>query len=298
MKTLYIDCFSGISGDMMVGALIDAGVSFEKIQQELEKLNLAGYQLAVRKVMKEGISSTKFEVLLEKDEHDHHHVNEVHDHSHHHHEHENDGVHHVHNHHHDHHNHHHDHHSHDHDHHGHSHHHRSYADILQLIEESELSSGVKERSKQIFAPIAKSEAKIHNMPIENVHFHEVGAVDSIVDIVATAIALEELEIERVISAHVPLGSGSIRCAHGIYPVPAPATLDMMKNIPIAPTDLTYELTTPTGAAIVVSQADDFGTLPALNMEAIGYGAGTRDIPNRPNVLRIMIGEELKKKQVI
>ncbi|MFS0612866.1 LarC family nickel insertion protein [Lederbergia ruris] len=292
MKTLYIDCFSGISGDMMVGALIDAGASFENIRQELEKLNVQGYQLNRRKVMKEGISSTKFDVLLEEDEHTHHHDHE-HSHSHEHHHHHDHSHLHDHHHHHDHgHEHHHDSNSHDH---GHGHHHRSYADILQLIEESELAPGVKERSKQIFAPIAKSEAKIHNMPVESVHFHEVGAVDSIVDIVATAIALEELEIEKVVSAHVPLGSGSIRCAHGIYPVPAPATLDMMKNIPIAPTELSYELTTPTGAAIVVSQADDFGTLPAMKVEAIGYGAGTRDIPNRPNVLRIMIGEEVKKK---
>ncbi|GIN73655.1 hypothetical protein J14TS2_41300 [Bacillus sp. J14TS2] len=283
MKTLYIDCFSGISGDMMVGALIDAGASFENIQQELEKLNVQGYQLSKRKVMKEGISSTKFDVLLEEDEHVHEHAGHSHEHSH---QHVHDHGHHHH--------HHHETHSHDHGH-DHDHQHRSYADILQLIEESELAPGVKERSKQIFAPIAKSEAKIHHMPVENVHFHEVGAVDSIVDIVATAIALEELEIAEVISAPVPLGSGSIRCAHGIYPVPAPATMEMMKNIPIAPTELSYELTTPTGAAIVVSQANTFGPLPAMKVGAIGYGAGTRDIPSRPNVLRVMIGEEVKKK---
>ncbi|MBP1914046.1 LarC family nickel insertion protein [Lederbergia galactosidilytica] len=285
MRTLYIDCFSGISGDMMVGALMDAGASFENIQRELEKLNVPGYQINKRKVMKEGISSLKFNVLLGDNEehklqhagHSHAHVQQhSHDHGHHHHDH------------------HHEPHSHDH---GHEHHHRSYADILRLIEESELALGVKERSKQIFAPIAKSEAKIHHMPIEDVHFHEVGAIDSIVDIVATAIALEELEIEKIISAPVPLGSGSIRCAHGIYPVPAPATMEMMKNIPIAPTELSYELTTPTGAAIVVSQADEFGSLPAMKVEAIGYGAGTRDIPGRPNVLRIMIGDEVKKKSL-
>ena len=132
------------------------------------------------------------------------------------------------------------------------------------------------------------------MAIADVHFHEIGAVDSIVDIVATAIALEELEIERVVTSHVPLGSGRIHCAHGIYPVPAPATLEMMKNVPIAPSDLKFELTTPTGAAIVVSQTSSYGTMPAMKVTSIGYGAGTKNIPNRPNVLRVMVGEILKE----
>lgn len=311
MKALYIDCFSGISGDMMVGALIDAGASPEKIERELKKLNLSGYEIKCSRVIKEGISSIKFDVILDEEhshghDHDHHHGHSHGDHDHHHdHDHanhEHDHHEHMHNYGHHHHNHNHSrqehHHGHDHSHDGHHHHHSRYADIVKLIDESELSPKVKERSKQIFAPIAKSESKIHNMSIEDVHFHEVGAVDSIVDIVATAIALEELEIEKIITSHVPLGSGKIRISHGVYPVPAPATLDMMKNVPIAPSDLPYELTTPTGAGIVVSQSDSYGTLPAMKISSIGYGAGTRNIPGRPNVLRVMVGELLEGNQQI
>lgn len=269
VKVLYIDCFSGISGDMMVGALIDAGASPEHIKRELKKLNVSGYELQWRKVMKEGINAVKFDVNLTEAAVDHEHS---HDHSHEH----------SHKHHHDHHD------------HGHSHHHHSrYADIIKLIDHSDLDKNIKERSKQIFAPIAKSEAKIHDMSIDDVHFHEVGAVDSIVDIVATAIALEELEIAKVVTSHVPVGSGTIRCAHGIYPVPAPATLDMLKNVPLVHSDLPYELTTPTGAAIVVSQTDEYGTLPAMKVTSIGYGAGNRNISGRPNVLRVMVGESLQ-----
>ena len=216
LKILYIDCFSGISGDMMVGALIDAGASPEHITRELKKLNVSGYQLQWKKMMKEGISATKFDVILKEKAEDHNHD---HGHSH--------GDH-----------------AHDHGHHTH-HDHSRYADIVKLIDNSKLDPQVKERSKQIFAPIAKSEAKIHDMLIEDVHFHEIGAVDSIVDIVATAIAIEQLEIEKVVTSHVPLGSGKIRCAHGIYPVPAPATLDILKNVPLAHSDLPFELTTPT-----------------------------------------------------
>ncbi|MBS4202259.1 nickel pincer cofactor biosynthesis protein LarC [Bacillus sp. FJAT-49732] len=308
MKALYIDCFSGISGDMMVGALIDAGASPEKIESELKKLNVSGYEIKCSRVIKEGISSIKFDVIVDEEhshEHDHHHGHHHHDQNHH--EHSHDHGHHHHNHDHSHHennhahSHNHDghHHGHDHSHDGHHHHHHSrYADIVKLIDESELSPKVKERSKQIFAPIAKSESKIHNMSIEDVHFHEVGAVDSIVDIVATAIALEELEIEKITTSHVPLGSGKIRISHGIYPVPAPATLDMMKNVPIAPSDLPYELTTPTGAGIVVSQSDSYGTMPAMKISSIGYGAGTRNIPGRPNVLRVMVGELLEGNEHI
>jgi len=243
VKVLYIDCFSGISGDMMVGALVDAGASPEWIESELGKLDVSGYRLEWLTVMKEGISATKFNVIITDEVTPNHH------------------------------------------------HHRHYSDIVNLIDRSNLSAGVKERSKQIFAPIAESEAKIHNKLVADVHFHEVGAVDSIVDIVATAIALEALGIEKVITSAVPLGSGTVWCAHGIYPVPAPATLDIMKNVPIAHSDLAYELTTPTGAGIVVSQSDAYGTIPAMKIASIGYGAGTRDIPKRPNVLRVMIGEE-------
>lgn len=276
---------------MMVGALIHAGASPERIERELKKLNVSGYHLDWKKAMKEGISAMKFDVIL-TNEHSHKNTSHsaTHEHSHSHadgHSHEHDSHEHNHIHAHD-----HDHHHHAHK--GHTHHpHSHYADIIKLIDDSELDHGVKERSKQIFAPIAKSEAKIHDMAIEDVHFHEVGAVDSIVDIVATAIGLEELEIEKVVTSHVPLGSGHIHIDHGVYPVPAPATLDMLKNVPIAPSNLPFELTTPTGAGIVVSQTDSFGTMPAMKVTSIGYGAGTKNIPGRPNVLRVMVGELLQ-----
>ncbi|CAM4076504.1 Protein of uncharacterised function DUF111 [Lederbergia lenta] len=275
----------------MVGALIHAGASPERIERELKKLNVSGYHLDWKKAMKEGISAMKFDVIL-TNEHSHKNTSHsaTHEHSHSHadgHSHEHDSHEHNHIHAHD-----HDHHHHAHK--GHTHHpHSHYADIIKLIDDSELDHGVKERSKQIFAPIAKSEAKIHDMAIEDVHFHEVGAVDSIVDIVATAIGLEELEIEKVVTSHVPLGSGHIHIDHGVYPVPAPATLDMLKNVPIAPSNLPFELTTPTGAGIVVSQTDSFGTMPAMKVTSIGYGAGTKNIPGRPNVLRVMVGELLQ-----
>ncbi|RFU70130.1 LarC family nickel insertion protein [Peribacillus saganii] len=264
MRLLYLDCFSGISGDMMVGALIDAGASPEHIEQELKKIPVSGYALNWSRVVKQGISATKFDVTLDDQEevdHDHDH----HDHNHHHHHHGSEVS---------------------HSHHAHSH----YSDILRMIEESALDEKVKERSKEIFAPIAASEAKIHNIPLESVHFHEVGAIDSIVDIVAAAIALEELEIDKIVSSPVPLGSGHIHCAHGVYPVPAPATLDMLVNVPIAQSSLKYELTTPTGAGIIASQAESFGPLPSMTVTAVGYGAGTRDIPGKPNVLRVVVGE--------
>ncbi|MBM7691525.1 uncharacterized protein (TIGR00299 family) protein [Peribacillus deserti] len=261
MRVLYIDCFSGISGDMMVGALIDAGVSVNKIEQELKKLPVKGYQLKCSRVVKQGISGTKFDVILDDQDQEHGHHHE-HDHPH---THETGAA---------------------HSHHAHSH----YADIIKMIEESSLDEKVKERSKQVFAPIAVSESKIHNIPLESVHFHEVGAIDSIVDIVAAAIALEELAVEKVISSPVPLGTGHIHCAHGVYPVPAPATLEMMVDVPIAQSSLKYELTTPTGAGIIASQAEAFGPLPSMTISAIGYGAGTRDLPGRPNVLRVVVGE--------
>ena len=285
MKVLYIDCFSGISGDMTVGALVDAGASKEKIEQELKKLPVDGYELKWSKVNKTGITATKFDVILTADHsHDHHHHDHEHSHSHDHHHHD-----HEHSHSHD---HHHDHGHHDHDHsHGHHHHeHSHYAGIVKMIEQSELTDAVKARSKMIFAPIAEAEAKIHGMAIEDVHFHEVGAVDSIVDIIATAIAIEDLGIEYIVSAPIPLGSGHIHIDHGIYPVPAPATLEMMKDVPIAHSNLTFEMTTPTGAGIVVSQADEFGAMPAMTVKSVGYGAGTKNIPNRPNVLRVVVGE--------
>ncbi|MGY4111910.1 nickel pincer cofactor biosynthesis protein LarC [Aeribacillus sp. SP014] len=257
MKVLYLDCFSGISGDMMVGALVDAGVSMERIETELKKLPFSGYKLQWSKVVKKGIYATKMDVILDDNfEHEH----EVHSH---HHDSLNSSA---------------------------THSHRHYAHIVETINQSELHPEVKKRSQQIFHSIAAAESKIHHIPVEKVHFHEVGAIDSIVDIVATAVALEELKIDRIISSPVPVGSGYIHCAHGTYPVPSPATLEILRNVPIKTSNLPFELTTPTGAGIVKSQVASFGPIPAMTISSVGYGAGTRDLPNQPNVLRVVVGE--------
>lgn len=289
MNILYFDCFSGISGDMVIGALIDAGGDPAYLTDELKKLQIESeYSLTWGKVNKNGIMSTKFNVILAEEQsdhaHDHHHSHEhTHDHS---------ADHsHVHNHHHKHdheHNHSHEH-SHNHTHH-HDHDHRSYSDIVALIEASDLNEQVKDIAIRIFTKIGESEGRIHGMPLEKVHFHEVGAVDSIIDIVGAAILIDQLKIDRVLSSSIPVGSGHIHIDHGIYPVPAPATLDILRGVPIATSEIRSELTTPTGAAIAAELAEEFCTLPELTVKSIGYGAGTKTFPHHPNVLRVIIGE--------
>jgi len=335
MKTLYLDCINGISGDMLIGALIDAGADPQHLTEQLKKLNIENeYELSWKKVIKNGISSTKFDVKLAHDhDHDHHHSHSHdHDHDHHHghshsHDHEHD-HHHEHSHSHDHdHEHHHEHsHSHDHDHehhhehhhehshshdhehdhhHGHSHSHdhdhdhhhshshdnyRSYKDIVKLINEAHFNKKVTDTALEIFKKIGEAEAYIHGQPLENVHFHEVGAVDSIIDIVGVAILLDHLQIDDIKCSAVPVGSGKIRIDHGIYPVPAPATLEILKGVPIEASDVRAELTTPTGAAFAAVLADEYGAMPAMTIQSIGYGAGTKTFPLQPNVVRVVIGE--------
>jgi uncharacterized protein (DUF111 family) len=306
MKVLYFDCFSGISGDMTIGALLDAGGSLDVLENELKKLGIADeYGLKSRTVVKNGITATKFDVMLQPSEqsglahehddegatvnnHDHHY-----DHSHaesHHHEHHDQHIHEA-GHHHDH-DHHHvhevHHHSHESDHHHHAH--RSYKSIVHMINESTLDEKVKEHARRIFAKIAEAEGKIHGIPVDDVHFHEVGAVDSIIDVVGTAILIADLNVEVIYSSPVPVGTGRIRIDHGIYPVPAPATLEMLKGVPIAQSDVRGEQTTPTGAGIVSALAQSFGPIPAMTVSAIGYGAGTKTFEDQPNVLRVIIGE--------
>src|SRR5699024_516806 len=191
---------------------------------------------------------------------------------------------------------HHHHHSHEHGHdhghvHSHHHHHRTYQDIVNMIRESDLSENVKEMSLRIFKKIGEAEGKIHGVPLDEVHFHEVGAVDSIIDIVGTAILIDELDIEAIHCAPIPTGSGSIHIDHGIYPVPAPATLEILKGVPLAESELKAELTTPTGAAIAAVLADSFSHFPAMRVTSIGYGAGTKTFPEHPNVLRVVVGED-------
>ncbi|GAB2556986.1 nickel pincer cofactor biosynthesis protein LarC [Gracilibacillus alcaliphilus] len=309
-KLLYFDCFSGISGDMTIAALLDTGWSLEWLEAQLQALPLdEEYKLSLDKVVKNGISSNKFDVHYHNHTHEHHHDHDhAHDHTHeHHHGHEHAHDH-THEHHHDHdhahdhtHEHHHSHdhaHGHTHEHHHghdhvHGHHHRTYKDIVQLINESELNDAVKELSLDMFRLIGEAEAKIHGMTLDNVHFHEVGAIDSIIDIVGTAIIIDALEVDKVIFSRIPVGSGSIHIDHGVYPVPAPATLEVLKGVPLVNSSIKGELTTPTGAAIVQALADGFSTLPAMKVEKVGYGAGTKTFKDHPNVLRVLIGEETK-----
>ncbi|TXC90620.1 LarC family nickel insertion protein [Metabacillus litoralis] len=309
MKTLYLDCFSGISGDMMIGALIDVGADPTVLEEELKKLNIEEeYELQWNKVVKNGITSTKFDVILKKHAHDHDHHHEhshKHDHDHHHHEHshKHDHDHHHehnheqdHDHHHEHsheqdHDHHHEHsHEHDHNHHHEHHHHRTYKDIVHLIETAGFSKQITQTALNIFRKIGVAEGHIHGIPLDKVHFHEVGAVDSIIDIVGAAILIHQLEIKKVKSSSIPVGTGRIHIDHGIYPVPAPATLEMLIGVPIEQSDVRFELTTPTGAAIVAVLAEEFCSIPSMKIHAIGYGAGTKTFKDRPNVLRVVIGE--------
>lgn len=286
MKIAYFDCFSGASGDMILGALVDAGLSLEQLKSELAKLRLSHYDIGAQKVVKQGLGGTQMIIDLEGAHHyagDHHHGEG------HHHE---EGHHsHPHGHHHGHH--------HDHDHGDHSHHdhecrqqqheHRNLHDIKGLIEASSLDPAVKQPSLAIFTRLAEVEARVHRKSIEAVHFHEVGAMDSIIDVVGAAIGFKALGIEKLYCSPLHVGSGTVECAHGTLPVPAPATLELIKGKPVYATGVKGELLTPTGAAILTTLAAGFGPMPAMAVEATGYGAGTLETPG-PNLLRVSIGE--------
>jgi len=292
VKILYLDIFSGIAGDMFIAALLDLGVDATKLERELKKLKLDGYHLHISRGQKSAIAGVKFDVHLAH-EHGHAHTHDGHEHSHEH------GHHHAH--------HHHDHpHDHSHDH-SHDHHHdhaqeehdhadqRNFAEIKKIISRSRLSAWVKQKSIAIFQRIAVAEGKIHGLPPDEVHFHEVGAVDSIVDIVGAAIALELLGKPRVFASPVVEGTGWINCAHGKFPVPAPATLAILgaRKIPVSQCDEPHELVTPTGAALLAEFVESFGAMENLVAGKIGFGLGTRDNQTRPNVLRAVLGEALE-----
>lgn len=296
---------------MFIGALLDAGADPVHLREELSKLRIEDeYELRWEKVLKNGITCTKFDVILQKDNHSH-----VHSHTHtpekvahkneYSHSHGREGHEYAHSHEYEHeHSQEHDHthedhdhvhtyehkrtheHEHEHDH----HHHRSYKDIFRLIEAAGFSEQVENTALQIFKKIGEAEGKIHGVPLEEVHFHEVGAVDSIIDIVGAAILFHQLGIEAVISSPIPVGKGKIRIDHGMYPVPAPATLEMLRGIPIEHSDIRGELTTPTGAALIAVLAEEFGSIPSMRIQTIGYGAGTKTFPDHPNALRVIIGE--------
>ena len=292
MKILYLDIFSGIAGDMFIAALLDLGVDAKKLERELKKLKLDGYHLHISRQQKSSIAGVKFDVHLAH-EHGHAHTHDGHEHSH---EHGHHHEHHHHNHPHDHsHEHHHDHAHEEHDHES----QRNFADIKKIISRSQLSAWVKQKSIAVFARIAEAEGKIHGLPPNEVHFHEVGAVDSIVDIVGAAIALELLGKPRVFASPVVEGTGWIQCAHGRFPVPAPATLAILgaRKIPVSQCEEPHELITPTGAALLAEFVESFGAMENLVAEKIGFGLGTRENQTRPNVLRAVLGSQTKVQSI-
>jgi hypothetical protein len=305
---LYFDINSGISGDMTIASLLDLGLDQDKFLEELKKLNLAGYKIEISTVQKNGITAKDFKVILDDDSHpDHVEIEHQKEHSQHKdlYEHSHSEQHHQsgcngcgnHDHSDDEHNHsHHDHsygdeHSHSH---SSSHVHRNFNDIKELINQSELNQQVKDLSIDIFEKVAKEEAKVHNKEINQVHFHEVGAVDSIVDIVGTAILIEMINPDHIYSSAVSLGTGFVDAAHGRIPVPAPATIEILNDIPVFSTGVRGELVTPTGAAIIKTLAEDFIQLPEVEISKIAYGAGKKDF-GITNLLRIYQAKKKVKK---
>ncbi|MBI2654751.1 nickel pincer cofactor biosynthesis protein LarC [Candidatus Woesearchaeota archaeon] len=239
MKIIYFDCFSGISGDMIIGALLDLGLNLKYLEKELKKLKLQDYKIEAKKIVKNGISATKFKVIEKK--HDGHH-NE-----------------------------------------------RNITEINSIIQKSKLNKNIKNTIKRIFLKIAVAEAKVHKTSISKVHFHEIGAVDTIIDIAGAVIGFNKLGIKKIYCSKLNVGTGFVEFSHGKWPVPAPATAEMLKGVPIYNNNIKSELVTPTGAAIITTLVKNFGEMPAMKLEKIGYGAGTKEL-SQPNVLRIFYGE--------
>lgn len=235
MKIAYFDCPTGISGNMVLGALIDAGLSINYLKKELKKLRITRYSLHVTRILKHKISGTYLEVKTSKDKP------------------------------------------------------RSLKEIKSIINKSGLSKPVKEKSKQIFERLAKAEAKVHKEPVGNVHLHDVGSTDAIIDIVGSVLGLEKLGIKQIYCSPLPTGKGITKYKDGTLPIPAPATAELLRKVPIYSSNIKAELTTPTGAAIITTLAKSFGDMPKLELKSIGYGAGTYDL-KQPNLLRIIIGE--------
>ncbi|MDY6881337.1 MAG: nickel pincer cofactor biosynthesis protein LarC [Desulfatiglans sp.] len=245
MKKAYLDCFSGISGDMFLGALLDAGLVFNELEEQLRALPFEGYKLELRHEMRQGIRGSRFIVNLDKKEQPP----------------------------------------------------RGLKAIEDIILEADLSESVKERSIRIFQSLADAEGKIHNRPPSEIHFHEIGAVDSIIDIVGTVYGLEQLEIASLSVSSLPLGSGFTDSSHGRIPLPAPATVALLAGVPVYDSGARHEMVTPTGAALTKGLAASFGPMPPMTIETVGYGAGKRDLPDRPNLVRILIGKDGVEKEV-
>ncbi len=248
MKIAYFDCFSGISGDMILGALADLGNDFSFIKKELKKLDLKGYSLSHKKVKRGVIETTRVDVkVTEKSSSK-----------------------------------------------------RNLKSIISIIKNSGLAEKIKNDSIKIFRRLAEAEATVHGTTINKVHFHEVGAIDSIVDIVGSVIGIHHLNISKIVSSSINIGSGFVKCDHGTLPVPAPAVVEILRGVPCFSSGIRQELTTPTGAAVIVTLANEFGSLPELKTDRVGYGAGGKNLKEMPNALRIILGElsianELKKE---
>jgi pyridinium-3,5-bisthiocarboxylic acid mononucleotide nickel chelatase len=241
MKLAYFDCFSGISGDMTLGALVDAGCPVELLRSELGGLGLPGWEITAEKVWKNGMAATYVRVKTQDTSK-----------------------------------------------------HRSLGAILEILEKSRLAPVVRERASAVFQKLGEAEARVHDVPVEKIHFHEVGAVDAIVDIVGACLGFQALGIEKFACSALNVGGGTAKMAHGVLPVPAPATARLLQGAPTYSNGVLKELVTPTGAAIVATLCEAFGPQPAMTVSAIGYGAGTADLESQPNVVRIMIGEVAEK----
>jgi uncharacterized protein (TIGR00299 family) protein len=241
MKLAYFDCFSGISGDMTLGALLDAGLDLGQLRSGLAALQVPGWDLSAEKVWKNGMAATYAKVKTEDQSK-----------------------------------------------------HRSLSAILEILQESQLAAPVRDRASAVFQKLGEAEARVHDVPLEKIHFHEVGAVDAIVDIVGACIGFHALGIEKFACSPLNVGGGTAKMAHGVLPVPAPATANLLQGKPTYSNGVQKELVTPTGAAIVATLCDSFGPQPPMSITAIGYGAGTADLEGQPNVVRIMIGEAAEK----
>jgi len=237
MKTLYFDCFAGASGDMILGAMVAAGVDPDFLRTQLSTLPVTGFSINFETVNRSGLSATYARVET-----------------------------------------------------AHEHKHRHLSGIKQIIEGSRLSDAVKQRAVQIFTRLAEAEARVHNEPVDHVHFHEVGALDAIVDVVGAAICFDALKIDRFVCSPLHVGSGMVKMAHGQFPIPPPAVAELLKGVPFYATEIKGELLTPTGAAIITTVSSEYGPIPQMTTEVTGYGAGTREYQDFPNVLRVLIGE--------
>ncbi|MEW6088733.1 MAG: nickel pincer cofactor biosynthesis protein LarC [bacterium] len=243
MRIAYFDCFSGISGDMILGSLIDAGLDFKRFKSELARLKLKEFSLRAKKVRRGSLTGTKFDVVISKNAKS-----------------------------------------------------RDYNEIIKLIQKSGLDKKIKEKSLKIFHRLAVSEAKLHDIPIAKIHFHELSSIDTVVDIVGSVIAFDMMGIEKIYSSSLPLGQGVSKSMHGVLPIPAPATADILRGIPVRLENGAFEVVTPTGAVIISEMSDGFGKCPELKIKNIGYGAGGRDAPGMPNLLRVIIGESIENEE--